>query len=98
MVDKLGSDKRGVPHFVDHGCRGTKVCKRRQKLQERGIEMLARCVPPSRIITLPHARHIGGTFRWNEACEYGALGMPACQFRYDRQYPLHPRRRPWTFG
>jgi hypothetical protein len=26
MVDKLGSNKRGVPRFVDHGCRGTKLC------------------------------------------------------------------------
>jgi hypothetical protein len=96
MFDQLGPE-RGVPRFVYHSCRGTKLCKRRQKLQERGIEVLARCVPPPRVIPLPHARHIGGTFRWNEAREHRALRMPTCQLRYDRQHSIHPRGGPWTF-
>src|SRR4051794_11627635 len=59
MFDELKSDKRGVPGFVYHGCRRTKFCKRRQKLQERKIEMFPRCSLPPRVIPLPHTRHFG---------------------------------------
>jgi hypothetical protein len=54
---------------------------------------------PARVVTLPRAWHLAGTHGRNEkGGENGSLGMAVRQRRFNRQYLLHPCRRPRTFG
>jgi hypothetical protein len=95
---RKGSKKSGIPGLVDHGGRWCELAKAGHELEQPGIELLARRLPPLFVIAAPCSRHVARTLRRYEPRKDGTLWKSMAYRQDHRQHPLHPGRSPGPVG
>jgi hypothetical protein len=57
IVQKMTGEGR-INRLVDHQSGGSQIWKRRHELQQSGVDMFSRRLPPFFVVAAPHSRHI----------------------------------------
>ena len=84
----------GRIRLVDHQSGGNQIWKGRHELQQSGVDMFSRRLPPFFVIAAPHSRHILRPLRRDKPRKNCSFWKSLCDRSDAGKHGFHPRCRP----